>query len=433
MREKMKHILIVLLLLVVILCLCGCIKDGFDDKKDVSEFQGVLYEYNSKTLDSKFGFMHPEHFEEMNDLGVSWHRPHSGPFNWGKIEKSSGSYVWEEADYEVIRSQYYGLNILATIWPFADWDQSSCNQQLPSSDTGNFFELGKYRGKPCDISAYNNFVQELVERYDGDGVDDMPDLLVPIKYWEVSNEPSMQHELVFFKGTSSDYFDILKATYEAVKKADASAFVVSGGMAGVMTENLEFWQDVFDLGGGSYFDIGNIHSISSDSDSFFGNDYDDFLVQNSLNKSFWTTEAELSSFALKGKSPSEEAFAEVLVKTFVGAFESGSEKVFYVGLEQCPGDEESWLIGKHDQKQAAYYSFKTMVDKIDYFDSVEKLGEGQYKFMIDEHVVYVVWGNNNIPEEITGQVKMTDIDGTVTLLESSELNLDDIPVFLEIL
>jgi len=423
---------------VCILLLAGCTsnteKNGNDNKKqDISDFEGTLVEYGSKTLDSHFAFMHPKHFEEMNDLGVTWQRPHSGPFNWGKIETSSGTFDWGEADYEVARSQYYGLNILATIWPFADWDQEECNEELSSSQTQMFSELGSYRNKPCDMTAYKNFVKKLVERYDGDGVDDMPNLIVPIKYWEVSNEPSMQEDLVFFAGTSSDYFDILKATYEAVKEADDSAYVVHGGMAGVTDDNKEFWQGVFDLGGGNYFDIGNIHSISSNSESLYGDEYKQFLEDNQIDKSFWTTEAELSSNSLQGETPSEEAFSKIIVKNYVEAFASGSDKIFYVGLEQAPGDEESWLIGKSDEKQETYYAYKTMVEKIDYFDGVEELDDGQYKFTIGSNVVYVLWGEKAIPEEITGQVKMTDIKGTETTIESTEISLDDTPAFIEMI
>ena len=43
----------------------------------------------------------------------------------------------------------------------------------------SFPELGKYRGRPCDIIAYQNFVEKLVECYDCNGVDDMSEILYP--------------------------------------------------------------------------------------------------------------------------------------------------------------------------------------------------------------------------------------------------------------
>jgi hypothetical protein len=91
------------------------------------------------------------------------------------------------------------------------------------------------------------------------------------------------------------------------------------------------------------------------------------------------------------------------------------------------------LIGKSDEKHESYYAYKTMVEKIDYFDSVKKLGEGQFKFTIDSNVVYVLWGEGDILEEIIGQVKITDIEGTETTIESTEISLDDSPVFIEMI
>ena len=99
------------------------------------------------------------------------------------------------------------------------------------------------------MELYKNFVSKLVERYDGDGADDMPGLTIPVKHWEVLNEPEFQEEpLIFFQGSSADYFEILQATYETVKKADPEALVVQGSMAGMMEECTQFWQGVFDLG-----------------------------------------------------------------------------------------------------------------------------------------------------------------------------------------
>ena len=183
--------------------------------------------------------MHPKHFEEMIDLGVTWHRPHPGPFNWGSIENSPGVFDWDEADFEVIHSQYYGFNIIATIWPFADWDQEVCNDALSSSQTQMFSELGSYRNKPCDMTAYKNFVKSLVERYDGDGVDDMPDLVVPIKYWEVSNEPSMQEDLVFFSGSSSDYYDILNLSLMIIRFTNINFNTLGGISIGPFVVDME--------------------------------------------------------------------------------------------------------------------------------------------------------------------------------------------------
>ncbi|MCK4364962.1 MAG: hypothetical protein KAW45_02820 [Thermoplasmatales archaeon] len=402
--------------------LCGCTEQDTKSNDDGD----ILVEYDTNTLNSRFGFMHPDDFQDMTDLGVFWQRPHPGPFIWGEIETSPGVFNWNSCDEEVKNSQKYGVNIIATIWPFADWDQSSCHSKISSPGPWIFSELGEYRQKSCDMDSYQNFITSLVERYDGDGVDDMSDLVVPIKYWEVSNEPSMQEDwLVFFIGPAEDYFDILNATYRSIKNADSDAKVVKGGMAGVIDVHTEFWEEIFDLGGDSYFDIGNIHSINSDSEGINGPEYKQFLDQQGVDKPFWITEVELGSMNQEKDGYLETDMSDSLITNFVQAFASSAEKIFHPGIMKASKESESG-------KESIYNALQTIVDKLDYFDNIEKLGAGQYKFTLENNVVYILWGENNIPEEITGQIKMTDVSGSETILNTEDLSLSDSPVFIEI-
>ncbi|MCK4995889.1 MAG: hypothetical protein KAR55_03290 [Thermoplasmatales archaeon] len=403
--------------------LCGCTEQETKSNDDGD----ILVEYDTNTLNSRFGFMHPDDFQDMTDLGVFWQRPHPGPFIWGEIETSPGVFNWDSCDEEVKNSQKYGVNIIATIWPFADWDQSSCHSKISSSSGLIFDELGDYRQKPCDMDSYQNFITSLVERYDGDGVDDMSDLVVPIKYWEVSNEPSMQEDwLVFFIGPAEDYFDILNATYQSIKNADSDAKVVKGGMAGVIDVHTEFWEEIFILGGDSYFDIGNIHSINSESEGINGPEYKQFLDQQGVDKPFWITEVELGTMNQEKDGYLETDMSASLITNFVQAFASGAEKIFHPGIMKSSKESEPG-------KESTYDALQTIVDKLDYFDNIEKLGAGQYKFTLENNVVYVLWGENDIPGEISGQVKMTDASGSETVLNSADLSLSDSPVFVEIM
>jgi hypothetical protein len=82
---------------------------------------------------------------------------------------------------------------------------------------------------PIDIPSYKEFVKAVVERYDGDGIDDMPGLMNPIRYWQVGNEPNLSHQL---RSPRSDYATYQKITYEAIKEANPDAFVLMAGVAG---------------------------------------------------------------------------------------------------------------------------------------------------------------------------------------------------------
>jgi hypothetical protein len=79
----------------------------------------------------------------------------------------------------------------------------------------------------------------------------------------------------------------------------------------------------------------------------------------------------------------------------------------------------------------AYYVLKSLIAKLDKFTSAEKLAEGQYKFMVEGKAIYVLWGSGEIPEEITGEVLVTDIYGEETRTDSSVIKLTESPIFIE--
>ncbi len=199
-----------------------------------------------EVLASPIGFLGAGHdAPALAELGARWDRPHPGPFVWGHVEKEKGKYDWREIDAYVQDIQRFNFGTVATIWFFADWDQAGWGQ--PGAG-GIIFEreIGTGRRKPHDMEAYRRFVSALVERYDGDGTDDMPGLKYPIKYWEAGNEPSMQEDFhTFFSGSSEDYLKVLEATYHAVKEADPEAKVLHAGMAGMESWMVSFWQPVF--------------------------------------------------------------------------------------------------------------------------------------------------------------------------------------------
>ena len=142
--------------------------------------------------------------EKMRGKDGQWVRPHPGPFIWNHIEKEKGNFTWEDADKYVVYAQEHNQTILATIWPHANWEQKSCKRKKAKSPFGKRFT--KYLSKPCSMDDYKNFLTKLVDRYDGDGSNDMPGLTKPIKYWDVMNEPEFK---MFFKGSKEDFIEIL--------------------------------------------------------------------------------------------------------------------------------------------------------------------------------------------------------------------------------
>ena len=96
------------------------------------------------------------------------------------------------------------------IWPFAQWDQDNCHNDDPPVENPREF-AGLQSGlfvrmyAPCDPESYALWLGAVVERYDGDGIDDMPGLQYPIRHWEIGNEPDMHSSShTLFQGTSMD-------------------------------------------------------------------------------------------------------------------------------------------------------------------------------------------------------------------------------------
>ncbi|MBI4296498.1 MAG: hypothetical protein HY667_05225 [Chloroflexi bacterium] len=369
-------------------------------------------------------------FKAARESGAAFDRPFFEFFQWGTIEKNPEQFDFSETDRYVYAAQVNGLHILPNIQPFAAWDHTG-------------------KGKPHDMAKYRDFVGHLVERYDGDGTDDMPGLIIPVKHWEVLNEPEFQQEpLVFFQGTPKDYLDVLQTTYEAVKRADPSAQIVQGGMAGMMAVSTSFWQSIFDLGGAKYFDIANIHSIGH-GEHLNLPAFRTFLARNGIaNKPIWITEVQFQQ-ARQTQGYTAADFAKVLARSYIFALANGVEKLFYVNIRMppvksgVPFTEDSALIDDRGEKSPIFYAHLTvanMLGGLSHSDSVqtirEKVGdwsidEGQYKFNVNSNTIYALWGTGAPPPEITGNVKVTEISGEQRAIDASALRLTDSPVFVE--
>ena len=167
---------------------------------------------NLGLAESRFGELTEIHDERMRGKNDQWVRPHPGPFVWNRIEKKQGNFSWQETDEYVIYAQDHNQTILATIWPYANWDQKSCKRKKARSPFGKHFS--KYLSKPCSMESYKNFLLALVDRYDGDGIKDMPKLTKPIIYWEIMNEPEFK---MFFRGKEEEFVEIFNLSSQTIK------------------------------------------------------------------------------------------------------------------------------------------------------------------------------------------------------------------------
>lgn len=203
-----------------------------------------------QTADSPFGF-HPASvarrdyanngYGDAQYIGVQWTREGVYAF-WFLVQPDRTK---TQYDFSLYDRQWgavpQGMQILANIVPQGPIDEGYC---LPNSYL------------PVDTDQYVAFVKAVVERYDGDGVDDMPGLTNPIKTWQVGNEPN---------SVKSGFAELQRITYTAIKEACPDCTVLIGGVPGMppvadYISNFDLrYKPILDALGGRYVDVMDYH------------------------------------------------------------------------------------------------------------------------------------------------------------------------------
>ncbi|NCC35094.1 MAG: polymerase, partial [Chloroflexia bacterium] len=120
---------------------------------------------------------------------------------------------------------------------------------------------GNSTGPPDDLADYAAFVRAVVERYNGDGVDDAPGSPV-VRHFQIWNEPNLRNEWNWHDPRPEDFVELLRVGATAVRAANPEAVVIFPGLAPTdgldfrapMTE-LEYLDRVYRAGGAAYFDV----------------------------------------------------------------------------------------------------------------------------------------------------------------------------------
>lgn len=165
---------------------------------------------------------------EIADAGATWIRM---PISWRTIEPTNTRpeyYSWSALDASVSNAAERGVELILTLAGQPSW--AAAYEQGPVTNTQDLVE----------------FFSALVERYDGDGVDDAPGSPT-VTHFELYNEPdngSLGHAAhggwgcwgdfdddVPGCGDAEDYAALLQLLYPVVKQANPRAKLVFGGIA----------------------------------------------------------------------------------------------------------------------------------------------------------------------------------------------------------
>jgi len=178
-----------------------------------------------------------------SETGATWSKFNGPGTGWNDIEpappvEGKHNYYWNKVDEMVLTAQKAGLrNLIVVLKSSSRWGINKFKLRGPleklSASRGTVSALPS---SEQNLKYYQDYVFNFVERYDGDGRDDLPGLLYPILDYEIETEA--QHG-VYWKGTADEYVILLKVAYEAVKKANPRARVILSGFA---------FFDIFDEG-----------------------------------------------------------------------------------------------------------------------------------------------------------------------------------------
>lgn len=149
--------------------------------------------------------------------GVTYAKPQLVFGIWGNLEPERGQWQWEPLDALIAEYQAAGFSgqqiLLTAESPWASRVPAGLLTQLDS------FPKDEY------IVDYENFVRSVVERYDGDGVDDMPGLIYPIHEYGIEREFTG-----YWPGSAEDYVHLLRIAYPVIHEADPEAVVMQAAL-----------------------------------------------------------------------------------------------------------------------------------------------------------------------------------------------------------
>lgn len=341
-----------------------------------------------------------------------------------------GSQLWVRDGGGLYRDEYG--------WGKRGYSEPASRTPLPSVSSTRFlsFEANRYDdtepARPISTypsgheQNYRSYLNYLLDAYAG-----------KLQYWEVNNEVDLAQ---FWSGSATDYANLVKLASGIIKPRCANCDV-GVSFSSSTIGNQQFYSA---LGGVcSSFDFFDIHAVSG------------LLVQPTdldqwkrtcPNKEFISTESGVSD-APSGKSSAKVQIgggsaalqARDLAKYNTLLFAAGYNKIFWYLIDTDYGSLDIFLhnalIDESGSKKPAFTAYKTMIDKTDYFTSVTKLGEGQYKYSFaDKDPVYVLWcdaGSCSLPSAISGQVTVTDHMGVTTTQSASSIRLTASPIFVE--
>jgi hypothetical protein len=255
------------------------------------------------------------------------------PLQWQFIKIRPGEYDWSNVDRLLKAAQTKQIDVLFTI---RTTFREETKKRRP---TKGVFQINP---PSVDMKEWVHFVEILANRYQGQGVN-----------YEIENEVN---EAAFWKGTLEEYLELLKAGYDAIKKADPKAKVLPSAMGCGIIRNLQLgsggqkawkWHDSWlePILSTKKFDAVSVHNYYFPSEivangltfrSYFEHIRDVMKKSGLGDRPVWITETGFVSVATETSgrmdNGSNEKQAQWLAEAYQQAFEFGVERIYWLLL-----------------------------------------------------------------------------------------------------
>ena len=455
--------------------------------------KALPYPFDDRNMFFGLSLINPaQHGAMVEELGISWLslQPH---VLWMAIEREPGVYDWSALDEEVRALQGLGLDITMVLSPlinaFGDERREIVDVIAQYPSFLHFMRQGvgpQYRLHPQDetLPLWRAFVRAAVDRYDGDGSNDMPGLRFQVRNWHVVEEyptPSLPDE--------RDYVDLLSEAYAIIHEECSEARVILAGLAGNYAHWFAFMDGFIDdpLAGAlngtlltrelmnrhpsmpfrkgryewmvehafEYFDVIDLHAYIP-VESFLEGEIaylNDLMSRFGEPKPIWIIEGGGPHKNYEGypavNSPADEIFgwgtfeenAEFVVKSHAMSAAAGVERQHW-GLGGMKGENAYWdgpwcgmglLDRRDDHRKPSYYTFRLMVETLDGFTACEDVSFDDvraFEFTVDNRPICVLWNASQEEIEIDASSLFGARDVLVTRIVT-ELDAALSPLFVE--
>jgi len=378
-----------------------------------------------------------EVFEKAARASIRWSRNvHSIP--WALIEGPEGMLHFELLDTVVRESGKVGVEYLGTFAPFTPW-ALRCRGPAPESCRHllqeDFYYLA-HEGR-MDLSCRPERIPELLgilaERYDGDGVDDAPGLLKPVRYWQMGNEVEAGEICGGYLGDLDAYLDWVIDGGAAIREACGDCRVVLGGaLANDHHEEgrrgLRFWRDFVARGGGDAIDIVAIHYNEGKTGQDSLGDFEEMI--RTYREIFGPKPIWVTEFGVLCGDGDAGGFVH-LSETDAAAWYL---RYYAIGLAAGVDRFFSDWIGFVDRGviQLPYWSSHLCAVKLGGFTRAEKLSPSVVCFVVHGREILVAWGSGQLPPPFDrGDVLVTDLYGWSSVMSAANVLPREDPVFVE--